>query len=257
MGRRRKRRIDEQLALVTDLGDGVDFGERWARRRGHRLIAGVDEAGRGPLAGPVVAAAVVLPPSIERALLAEGLDDSKRVITELREILSNRIRAWAFVGIGVVEPARIDEINVLQASLEAMALAVAELVRSLRKLGVGDELPDILLIDGRDPIPGGMLASALGAGVGPAIDQQPLVRGDGRAVCVAAASVIAKVHRDGLMIGLDARYPGYGFAAHKGYGCAEHLDALRRLGPCPIHRMSFRGVRTGAIDDARQQPLFG
>jgi ribonuclease HII len=191
--------------------------EALARRRGYRAVAGVDEAGRGPLAGPVVAAAVVLPQAFE----LPGLDDSKKLSAAERERLFRLIRRQAAaVGLGIVTAAEIDEINILQATLQAMALAV-------RRLRVS---PDFLLVDGITPVP-------------LPLPQQTLKQGDARSVSIAAASIVAKVVRDRMMVAYERRFPGYGFARHKGYGSAEHLVAIARLGPCPLHRRTFRGVR--------------
>ena len=186
-------------------------------RDGRHTLAGVDEAGRGPLAGPVVAAAVVL--DIQERW--DGLDDSKLMSAETRAVLfarvSERARAfrWAVVG-----PRRIDRMNIRRASLAAMAQAVRGLQVS----------PDLVLVDGIDTIPGLRLA------------QQAVVDGDARLLSIAAASVVAKVVRDRIMQCLDRVWPGYGFSRHKGYGTPEHLAALERLGPCPIHRYSFTPV---------------
>ncbi|AMV73127.1 ribonuclease HII [Desulfuromonas carbonis] len=191
--------------------------EGLARARGFRAIAGVDEAGRGPLAGPVVAAAVILPQQFDLA----GLDDSKKLSQKERERLFPLIRAQALaIGVGFASPAEIDAINILQATLRGMSLAVKRL-----------QLPaDFLLIDGITPLP-------------LPIAQQTLKKGDSRSLSIAAASVIAKVVRDRVMVGYDRRYPGYGFARHKGYGSREHLAAIARLGPSPLHRATFGGVR--------------
>lgn len=181
------------------------------------IVAGVDEAGRGPLAGPVVAAAVVLDP----ATRWRGLNDSKQLAAEAREHLYARVLvearafAWAVVG-----PRRIDRMNIRRASLEAMRSAVARLRVE----------PTLVLVDGRDPVPGC------------ALEQQAVVDGDARCLSIAAASVVAKVVRDRIMDRLDRVYPAYGFARHKGYATPEHLDALDRLGPCPLHRYSFTPV---------------
>ncbi len=188
--------------------------ERRLWNRGFRLVAGVDEAGRGPLAGPVVAAAVILPPDA----WLPGLDDSKRLTPARREALAPLIReqavAWSVAVVGVEE---IDRHNIACAAFLAMERAVAGLTPA----------PDHLLVDGF-PIP------AL------ALPQQAIVGGDGLSNAIAAASVLAKVHRDRLMEEYDALYPGYGFAVHKGYPTPAHREALRRLGPSPIHRRSFR-----------------
>lgn len=183
----------------------------WAA--GIERIAGVDEAGVGPLAGPVVAAAVVFPPGEG----LPGVDDSKRLLPGRRVELAASIRAAAAaVSVAVVEPAEIDRVNIYRATLEAMRRAVEGLpVR-----------PQHLLVDARR-VPGCDLP------------QEPIVKGDARCHAIAAASILAKVTRDALMQEYEAAYPGYGFAEHKGYGTAAHRDAIRRLGPCAIHRRSF------------------
>lgn len=191
--------------------------ELQARKRGYRTVAGIDEAGRGPLAGPVVAAAVVLPETFD----LPGLTDSKKLSPRARERLLPLICAQALaVGVGIVPAAEIDVINILQATLKGMSLAVGRLRRPA----------DYLLVDGITPVP-------------LPLPQQTLKKGDSRSLSVAAASVVAKVVRDRMMVGYDRRYPGYGFAGHKGYGSAAHLEAIARLGPCPLHRLSFGGVR--------------
>lgn len=192
-----------------------NYYERYYARRGFRRVAGVDEAGRGPLAGPVVAAAVVLHP----ALPTEGIDDSKLLPEPVREELFSRITARCAWAVGVVEPADIDRLNILQASLEAMRIAVGGL----------PERPDCLLVDGRD-------------GIGLPVFQRPIVGGDGRSVSIGAASIVAKVTRDRIMRRLHERWPQYNFARHKGYATPEHFAALRRFGPCPAHRRTFHGV---------------
>ena len=180
-------------------------------------VAGVDEAGRGPLAGPVVAAAVVLDPGGHW----DGLDDSKKVAPERREELYARVLcearafAWAVVG-----PRTIDRVNIRRASLEAMRRAVCRLPLT----------PTLVLVDGDALVP--QLA----------LPQQAVVGGDARLLSIAAASIVAKVVRDRIMTSLDTVWPGYGFARHKGYGTPEHLAALERLGPCPLHRYSFAPV---------------
>lgn len=191
--------------------------EQQARQQGYSLVAGIDEAGRGPLAGPVVAAAVILRP--DRAI--DGVNDSKKLTERQRERLFDRIMAEALsIGIGSVPPAEIDRINILQATRQAMLQAVQQL----------SPQPDALLIDGITTI-----ASPL--------HQQTIKQGDSRSASIAAASIIAKVTRDRLMLDYDLLYPQYGFGRHKGYGSANHLAALRRHGPCPIHRVTFGGVR--------------
>jgi len=182
---------------------------------GRRHVAGVDEAGRGCLAGPVVAAAVVLPPDV----CLTGLDDSKKLSPAQRDRLYDEVHAQALaVSVGVCSPEEIDRLNILWASMEAMRRAVAALAVA----------PAVALIDG-DRVPPGLLCPA-----------EPLVKGDSRSLSVAAASVIAKVTRDRLMAELDAAWPHYGLAAHKGYPTAAHYAALNAHGPSPLHRRSFR-----------------
>jgi len=184
---------------------------------GGSLVAGVDEAGRGPLAGPVVAAAVILPSGVRW----EGIDDSKKVPPERREALYARVlceaRAFSW---SVIGPRRIDFMNIRSASLEAMR-------RAVHRLRVP---PELVLVDGNTEVPGLIPA------------QRAVVDGDARLLSVAAASIVAKVVRDRIMDRLDRVWPAYGFARHKGYGTAEHLEALERLGPCPLHRYSFTPV---------------
>lgn len=192
-----------------------------ARRRalfaaGARIVAGVDEVGVGPLAGPVVAAAVVLPERID----LPGLDDSKRLAARTRERLDGAIRAQA-LGVAVAElaPSEIDALGILRAAQEAMRRAIAAL----------PEAPDHALVDGRE-------VPRLGCA------QTALVGGDGLDASIAAASIVAKVHRDARMRELDAVHPGYGFAVHMGYPTRVHLAALQRLGPSEVHRRSFAPV---------------
>ena len=192
--------------------------ERRAWRKNFRRIAGVDEVGRGPLAGPVVAAAVVLPCEID---LPE-VRDSKLLSPAQRRACFDRIRTVATaVGIGVVSAPEIDRSNILAASLEAMRIAVAQI----------DPLPDFVLVDGLWPVP-------------IQLPQQTLKSGDRLSISVAAASIIAKVHRDEMMISYHESYPHYNFAKNKGYGTKEHRAALARFGFCPLHRQTFRGVRS-------------
>ena len=185
-------------------------------------MAGVDEAGRGPLAGPVVAAAVLLRADTAEWELA-GCDDSKRLAPSVRRALVARIQAvagaWAVAEVDVPE---IDRLNIAVASFEAMRRAVATLVPA----------PEHVLVDG---LPNPRLPMA----------QTAVVGGDGLCLSVAAASILAKVHRDELMLDLDRRYPGYGFAEHKGYPTPQHRQALEALGPCPAHRRSFRLLGRG------------
>jgi ribonuclease HII len=186
--------------------------------RGAKHVAGVDEVGVGPLAGPVVAAAVVLPEELD----LPGLNDSKKLSPKARERLDSAIREQALgFAIGEVGPADIDRLNIFRASLEAMHRAVGKLRAQLPL--------DHLLVDART-IPGVDLP------------QTALIHGDAIDGSIAAASIVAKVYRDRAMQEFDRRYPGYGLAGHKGYGTAEHMDALVRLGPSPIHRRSFAPV---------------
>ncbi|WP_085815031.1 ribonuclease HII [Geoanaerobacter pelophilus] len=186
-------------------------------RRGYCRIAGIDEAGRGPLAGPVVAAAVILPSGV----LLPGVNDSKQLTEEKREELFDVIHREAIaVGVGIGDHALVDSINILQATLSAMRDAV-------RALSLP---PDFLLIDGISNVP-------------MSIPQRTVKKGDSLSLSIAAASIIAKVTRDRMMVQYDAEYPGYGFASHKGYGAASHLAAIAELGPCPIHRKTFSGVK--------------
>ena len=185
------------------------------QHRDCRYICGIDEAGRGPLAGPVVAGAVILPADCEIL----WLNDSKKLSAAKRELLYDEIMEKAeAVGVGMASPARIDEINILQATYEAMRQAV-------EKLGV---TPDLLLNDAVT-IPG------------LDIPQVPIIKGDAKSVSIAAASIIAKVTRDRLMMQYEEVLPGYGFAQHKGYGSREHIEALKKLGATPIHRKTFIG----------------
>lgn len=200
----------------VELRCGSRFEEE-ARRAGRTAVCGIDEVGRGALCGPVVAGAVVLGEGFD----TEGLDDSKRLTAKQRERLALRIRECSRgCAVGVAGPEEIDTINILQATLVAMRRAVEGL--PLR--------PDLLLVDAlRIP--------------GLDVEQQPIVKGDALSASIAAASILAKVTRDALMIELDARHPGYGLARNMGYACQHHRDALRRMGPTPIHRRSFNGTQ--------------
>jgi len=180
-------------------------------------VAGVDEAGRGPLAGPVVAAAVMLDP--QRPI--EGLTDSKQLTARRRHAIDGAVRERALaVGIARAEVAEIDALNILHASLAAMARAVASLA----------VVPAMVRVDGNRAPPLDM-------------PTEMVVGGDGLDAAIEAAAIVAKVERDRLLVALDETHPGYGFAGHKGYGTRAHLEALHRLGPCPAHRRSFAPVR--------------
>lgn len=190
--------------------------EKAARKLGAIRIAGLDEVGRGPMFGPVVAASVILAPSFR----LKGLTDSKMLSEKMREEFDVEIRARAVAwAIAAVDAETIDRINIRQASLLAMRLAVEQLALS----------PDYLLIDGLDTIDWNC-------------PQQAVVQGDATSFSIAAASVLAKVYRDRLLVELDSQFPGYGLASHKGYCSREHLAALARLGPTPLHRKSYQPV---------------
>ncbi len=191
--------------------------ENEARNNGFSIIAGVDEAGRGPLAGPVVSAAVILPSNFN----APGLTDSKKLTAASRAFYYDQIYTDAdTVGIGIVDSGEIDRINILQASLLSMFFAVTNLKPT----------PDFLLIDGKFKIMGDCL-------------QKTIIKGDTLSISIAAASVIAKVTRDRLMEKYHLEYPDYGFRNHKGYPTKAHREAIRNFGCCPIHRRSFKGVK--------------
>lgn len=198
------------------MDDSCRYFEDQARQKGARRVAGVDEVGRGPLAGPVVAAAVVLPTDFQ----PDGINDSKKLTERKRLAAFERICDQAVgIGLGVIDAEVIDRINILQASLLSMAVAIDRLVPQ----------PDYLLVDGNQPVKR-------------AIAQKTLVRGDSRSVSIAAASIVAKVTRDRLMKDYHRLYPAYGFSRHKGYPTRVHRDALDAFGSCPIHRCSFKGV---------------
>ena len=204
-------RRQEKLKAERERLETMRSYERQYALRG--VLCGIDEVGRGPLAGPVVAGAVILPQDCEILYL----NDSKKLSEKKRELLYDEIMEKAVaVGIGAVSPERIDEINILQATYEAMRIAVSKL--SVR--------PDLLLND---------------AVTIPQVDipQVPIIKGDAKSVSIAAASIVAKVTRDRMMVQYEELYPGYEFASNKGYGSARHIAALKEIGPCPIHRRSF------------------
>ncbi len=195
--------------------------ETAARERGFTFVGGVDEVGRGPLAGPVVAACVVA----ERPLFIKGLNDSKQVRPELRLEIAESIKAFAAAwAVGIASVAEIDRLNIYWASVLAMERAIADLTR----------LPEYLITD----------AVRIRAYAGP---QEPLIRGDARCAVVAAASIVAKVHRDALLVDLDREDPRYGFAAHKGYATPLHIEALREHGPSVHHRANWARVRDAQL----------
>jgi ribonuclease HII len=194
---------------------------------GLKLIAGVDEAGRGPLAGPVVAAVVVLKPEmlLDTAKLEKlkGIKDSKKLTAKKREELFEIIKAECFeVGIGVCDHLTIDRVNILQATFLAMKMALGNLKIK----------PEIVLVDGKFPIPNFSLR------------QEAVIDGDASVFCIAAASIIAKVTRDRIMDEMDKKYPQYGFAQHAGYGTKFHMEAIKQFGPCPIHRKTFEPLKS-------------
>lgn len=195
--------------------------ETAARERGFTFVGGVNEVGRGPLAGPVVAACVVA----ERPLFIKGLNDSKQVRPELRLEIAESIKAFAAAwAVGIASVAEIDRLNIYWASVLAMERAIADLTR----------LPEYLITD----------AVRIRAYAGP---QEPLIRGDARCAVVAAASIVAKVHRDALLVDLDREDPRYGFAAHKGYATPLHIEALREHGPSVHHRANWARVRDAQL----------
>ena len=193
------------------------FYEEEAMAKGHSLIAGVDEVGRGPLAGPVVTAAVIL----KKNHTPEGLNDSKKLTEKRRETLFEEIFSSAQIAISSVSAERIDEMNIRAATLFAMVEAVEAL----------NQKPTFVLIDGRD--------------IPPALKQpaKAIIKGDAHSLSIAAASIIAKVTRDRMMVRANSYFPGYHFDRHKGYGSKAHRDAIAKLGPCPLHRRSFQPVK--------------
>lgn len=200
-------KLEKELARLEAMREYEDTYDACA------YICGIDEAGRGPLAGPVVAAAAVLPKDCQIFYL----NDSKKLSEKKRDLLFDEIKEKAVAyGIGIVSPQVIDEINILQATYEAMRQAISQL----------NVIPEILLND---------------AVTIPGVDimQVPIVKGDAKSVSIAAASILAKVTRDRMMIEYDQIYPEYGFAKHKGYGTAAHIATLKEYGPCPIHRRTF------------------
>jgi len=206
--------LDEQSRL-----EAMTFFEKRARSKGFSCIAGVDEAGRGPLAGPVVAAACILPESIR----IEGIDDSKKLLPSQRFAIFQKLLETPGIvyGVGVVDPLLIDQVNILQATFQAMLIAIYAL----------SQRPDYLLIDGnrmpKTQIPG-----------------EAIVKGDARSQSIAAASIIAKETRDQMMDKFHKQWPEYGFNRHKGYGTKGHLLAIEQFGPCPIHRMTFEPLKS-------------
>ncbi|MCK8825643.1 ribonuclease HII [Fuchsiella alkaliacetigena] len=219
----RLRRQKKRLAADKERLKRMQRYEKELRKQGYSLIGGIDEAGRGPLAGPVVAAVVILPPEI----YIQGLNDSKQLSEAKREKLFAVIQKQAIdLGVGIVEAGEIDKINIRQANYRAMRQAIDSLTES----------PDYLLVDGEE-IPG------------IEIEQQKVVDGDQLSISIAAASIIAKVTRDRILVEYDQQYPEYGFKKHKGYGTEEHVAALEEVGPCAIHRYSFSKVKEAALSE--------
>jgi len=197
--------------------DDVWAFEKRARENGFTAVAGIDEAGRGPLAGPVVSAAVILP----ECLPVSGINDSKKLSPKKREKLYDDIYRHAIaVGVGIVDPVEIDRINILQASLAAMAMSVRNLFPA----------PDFLLIDGQFPLPVNF-------------PQKPVINGDSLSISIAAASIIAKVTRDRIMAIYAEEYPEFDFSTNKGYPTKAHKEAICKYGCSPIHRLTFKGVK--------------
>ena len=220
-------------ALLFDLDAGPDFSMEIRAGARRAPVAGVDEAGRGPWAGPVVTAAVVL----DEAKIPRGLDDSKALTEARREALYDLICADHLVAVTFASVDRIDRMNIRGATLWAMS-------RAVRALGV---VPVHVLVDGKD-VPPGLPCPG-----------EAVVKGDTRALSIAAASIVAKVTRDRMMVRLAREFDGYGFDRHKGYGTAEHQQALDRLGPCVLHRRSFEPIRTklgGAMPAPEARPAL-
>ena len=216
MAKRYQNKLDKILSEQDRIAAMWQY-EQEAKAKGYKFVAGTDEVGRGPLAGPVVAAAVILPEGIE----LPGINDSKKLTEKQREALMEKIKkesiSWAIME---VDERMIDEINILEASRVAMQQAVLALPKPA----------DFVLVDGLE---------------NPQIElpSQAIVKGDSKSISIAAASIIAKVYRDRLMKIYDKAYPGYGFAEHKGYPTEEHMKAIEKLGPTPIHRMSFAPLK--------------
>ncbi len=215
-----KQKSENILTLFDPPQEDNFYLERNLQQQGYSVVAGLDEVGRGPLAGPVVAAAVILPLNCQHSLFL----DSKKLTPKKRQTLFDHLyEIPAHIGIGIVSHTTIDTINILQASLLAMKRGVME-------LGKHDLSPDFLLVDGKFPIP-------------MTTPQQPLIKGENRSASIAAASIIAKVTRDRIMKDLHTKYPHYNFRQNKGYPTREHRQAVKDHGICPFHRLSFKGVK--------------
>jgi len=229
-------KVQPQLPeLFNESLPSVSFEEQ-SYARGFNCVAGLDEVGRGPLAGPVVAAAVVLPRGFEHS----DIKDSKLLTAIQREklaaVIEQKALSWR---LGVVEVEEIDRINILAASFSAMVKAWRDL----------QPQPDCILIDGSQIIPR-IVFDTVEPSAGALPRQRAIVKGDRLCLSISAASILAKVARDAIMIELDRIYPEYGFAGHKRYGCAAHLEALRRFGPSPVHRRTFQPVREASGEQA-------
>jgi len=209
--------------IFSAKNDNFHF-ERELRLRGYGCIAGTDEVGRGPLAGPVVAACVSLPPTCDPSPFLDSKKTSVNQRNHLSQILCNN---GAAIGIGVVSHQRIDAINILQASLLAMKLSVYNHAAI-------DKFPDFLLVDGNFEVP-------------LELQQQALIKGESKSASIAAASIIAKLKRDDIMATLHRKYPQYGFVSNKGYPTQAHREAIEKYGPCGVHRRTFKGVREFVI----------
>jgi ribonuclease HII len=217
----KKQSLPKKQRLETARLKTLTAYEERARRQGYKAIAGVDEAGRGPLAGPVVAAACILPENF----YLPGINDSKKLTAEERERLYQMIKENPEIlsGVGIVEALIIDQINILQATFQAMVVAVLQL----------QQKPDYILIDGNQ-IPKSLQLE---------LPCEGIVQGDSLSQSIMAAGILAKVTRDKIMLEHHKTWPDYGFKDHKGYGTEKHLEKLRELGPCPLHRRSYEPVK--------------
>ena len=218
-----------ELEFGVSHGLGFRRFEADALLHGFNAVAGVDEVGRGPLAGPVVAAAVILPHGFTHPEIKDSKQLSAKQREKLAPIIQQAAACWA---LGIIDVDGIDRLNILRASLTAMALALQGLTSK----------PDCVLIDGNQKIPMEIFAESGSIAAQP-LYQKTIIKGDQLCLSIAAASIVAKVARDQIMVNFDEQYPDYGFAGHKGYGSVAHLAALQRYGPTPIHRRSFKPVR--------------
>mgnify|MGYP006070582207 CR=1 FL=1 len=211
---------EKELERLTNLKSM----EKDLYNKGFELICGIDEAGRGPLAGPVVVAGVIMP----KDSMIEGVNDSKKVSEKKREKLYDLILEEAIgYGVGIIDQKEIDEINILNATKEGLTRSIKELEKNLKENGSGYEKPDVIFVDALTKIDTD------------SIPYKSIIHGDALSYSIAAASIIAKVTRDRIMRQWDEVYPQYGFAKHKGYGTASHIQAIKEYGICPLHRLSF------------------